>query len=253
MRATNSLARWCWAACVLGTLGLHAQDAGFNAAIKLRLDTTTQSKDNLSNNGLGVGAAFEYTLPFGKLGAELGYFYKTGDSYIEAIGPVTTAGKSAVNSAKAGDSRRNQLEGLSIRLTYQNKLSDSWDWQGGLMLGGTRFRHQYVGDVQSTNWGTTGGATTWRDTYQGTPEEGGVKVSPFGGVSWNIDKSESLELNIVLLNYTAIEYVHNPGSGTYAFVPTKGYLATNNDFPKDSLVKHNRLVPHLEIAYAFHF
>jgi hypothetical protein len=251
MRATNSLARLCWAACVLGTLGLHAQDAGFNTAIKLRLDTTTQSKDNLSNNGLGVGAEFRYTLPVGTIGAELGYFYKDGDPYIQTIGDAKQ-GMSAVDPANSGDSRRNQLSGLSVRFTFQRKLNETWDWQGGLMIGGTKFRHQYVGDVRSAGWGKSGGTTTWRDTYQGTPEEGGFKVSPFAGVNWKMDETSSLELNLLLLNYTALEYVHNPGSGTYSMTSGVGNLATNNDFP-DSLEKHSRLVPHLEIAYAFHF
>jgi len=253
MRATYRLARWCWAASVLSALGLQAQDADvMNIAIKLRTGYTTQSKDNLSNNFLGFGFEYRYALSRGTIGAELGYFYKDGDPYLSPIGSAP-AGMNPVDATRSGDSRRNQVEGFSMRLTYQDALSEDWSWQGGLMLGGTKFRHQYVGDVRSTGWGPSGSAqTTWRDTYQGTPEEGGFKVSPFAGVSWNMDKSNSLEFNLLLLNYTAIEYVHQPGTGDY-HMSALGNLTTNNQFPQDSRTTHSRFVPHLEFAYAFHF
>jgi hypothetical protein len=98
----------------------------------------------------------------------------------------------------------------------------------------------------------------FRDTYQGVPREGGFSnISPYAGVSWNVDKDSALEFNLMFLRYDAIEYHHYAGTGTYY----PGTLGTGqgrmNDpsvpWPKDTLDKHNRMVPHLEIAYVFHF
>lgn len=237
---------------------LQAQEAGFSKQLKVRTGYGFQAKDELRQSSLGFGLNLGYGSAAGRFSAELGYYYKTGDATFPAINGAAPAGLSAVDPVNSGDSRRNQLDGFSMRLGFERRLDAPWSWQVGLMVGGTRFKHEYFGDVRSADW-TSANAQSWRDTYSGTPTEGGLKVSPYAGVSWTLTAHSSLEFNLLLLNYTAIEYVHHPGSGTYAFStdpssdPGAGQIAAHNAFPADGLVKSNRLVPHLEFGYVIHF
>ena len=237
---------------------LTAQETGFSKDLKVRLGYGLQAKDELRQSSLGFGLNLGYGTAVGRFSVELGYYYKTGDSYFPAINGDAPAPLSTVDLANSGDSRRTQLDGFSIRLAYERRLNQAWSWQAGLMVGGTRFKHEYFGDVRSTDW-TSANADSWRDTYSGTPTEGGLKVSPFAGLSWTMTSHSSLEFNLLLLNYTAIEYVHHPGSGTYAFStdpssdPGAGQIAAHNAFPADGLVKSNHLVPHFELGYVIHF
>ena len=86
-----------------------------------------------------------------------------------------------------------------------------------------------------------------------------MKASPFAGVSVKVTDHSSFEMNLLALNYTAITYVHHPGSGSYALStvpgtdPAVGRIADHNAFSSDSLEKKNRLSPQLEFAYVFHF
>ena len=134
------------------------------------------------------------------------------------------------------------------------KLAEDWDWQVGLMVGGTRFRHEYHGQIQSLNWtpGATDNATdTWADTFSGVKQESGFTASPYVGLTWKMTNRSSLEFNLMALSYTTVEYVHNAGSApsydeTYR-------ISNHNDFPGDSFTKRNRYVSHLEFGYVFHF
>lgn len=237
-----------------------AQEAGFTKDLKVRLGYGLQSKDELRQSSLGFGLNLGYGTPVGRFCAELGYYYKTGDSYFPAVKGKAPAPLSPVDLANSGDSRRNQLDGFSLRLSYERRLTREWSWQVGLMAGGTRFKHEYFGDMRSTGWTSTN-ADSWRDTYSGTRTEGGFKVSPYAGFSWTMTAHSSLEFNLLLLNYSALEHVHHPGTGVYAFSyptdpssdPTAGQIAPHNAFPADGLTKNNRIVPHFEFGYVIHF
>jgi len=249
----------------LGALGsAQAQEAGFYKDLKIRLGYTPKAEDHLHQSSLGYGLNLGYAAPFGKLAVELGYNYKAGDPYLQPVGDAPT-GASPVNQPISGDSRRNDVQGFALRLSFQQAINEDWEWQAGLMLGGTQFKHEYVGDVQSVQWSSLDAngnpqdnSKSWRDTYSGTPEEGGMKVSPFAGVSVKVTDHSSIEINALVLNYTVLNYVHHAGSaGSYGFDPgsngTAGRIAPHNAFPSDSLEKKNRLSPQLEFGYVFHF
>jgi hypothetical protein len=309
MRATNSLARWGLAACLVGSAGLvQAQETGFVKDFKLRGGYALSSKDHLRPWSQGFGLNLGWAAgSIGKFGLELGYTYKTGDTYFtQADGSMVTASPTTTDHtpggvamltdpfwadmSKSAEDKRNEFSGFTLRLSYQNKINENWEYQAGLQLGG-KFKHQYVGDVRSgASWGSRvvngvteygyygagwGGdwsgpsANSWRDLYNGTPVEGGVNVTPYLGVSYNFDKDSSLEMNVVFLRYTAIEYKHYagtgvdstgaPGSGYDPGYPGWGYpphgRVSSSDaiFPYDKLEKNNRMVPHIEFAYVFHF
>ncbi len=240
------------ALAVVAGLPLSAQDSGVVGDLKVRAGWATSSKDHLSATSLGFGLNLSVATSLGKAGVELGYYYKTGDDYFLAPQGTIPGEMQPADPANSGDARRNQLDGLSLRLSLQNRLAETWDWQGGLMLGGTRFRHEYKGQIQSRNWVSdgSGGAATWADTFSGVKEEGGVKVSPYVGLTWKMTSRSSLEFNLMALNYSAVEYVHKAGSSPSY---DANRISIHNNFPGDSFTKTTRFVPHLEFAYVFHF
>jgi hypothetical protein len=244
-------------------LPLQAQESGVVSDLKVRTAWTPSPKDHLSGTALGFGLNFAWDTAFGQAGIELGYYYKTGDDYFLPQGAAPN-GLQAPDQANSGDARRNQLDGFSLRLSLQRKLTEAWDWQAGLMLGGTRFRHEYHGQAQSQNFFypylntdvdpavmVYPGSDTWLDTYSGVKVQGGISVSPYAGVSWNMTKRSSLEFNLMLLNYTAVEYVHRPGTSTNYDPLTR--VSAHNSFPSDYFTKSTRYEPHLEFGYVFHF
>jgi len=246
---------------VFSPLGAQDASTGFSKELKVRMGYGLQTKDQLRASSMGLGFNVAYGSPNGKFGVELGYYYKTGDQYIEPILGNAPAPLSPVDPAKSGDSRRNQLDGFAVRLFFQRVLDEDWDWHAGLMLGGTRFRHEYVGDIQGQDWNGSN-VHSWRDTYSGTPDQGGMKVSPYAGLSVKAGPFSSLEMNLMLLSYTSANYVHHPGTAVgngnpYPFPAdmstNPGGLGAHNAFPGDSLEKKNRLVPHLELAYVLRF
>lgn len=240
----------------------QAQDSGFTRDLKVRLGYAPSTKDNLANSMLGFGLHLGFDIAIGQLGVELGYAQKGGDQFQKPVTGTIPSGLSPIDpgdehtAAKVGDSRRNSLDGFSMRLSLSRPLNEDWRWQAGLMLGGTRFKHEYVGDVSSENWHGDN-TESWRDFYHGTPTEGGISVSPYAGVSYKISSRSSLEINALLLSYKALDYKHLPGTGNYGTASGDpdgvGRFGTVNLFPQDVLEKKTRLMPHLEISYVFHF
>lgn len=230
-----------------------AEPETFTRDLKIRWGMALGSQDNLRPAAFSFGLNLGFRLGEGTLGAELGYHYKTGDGFVVPVQGEAPAGLEKVNHAKAGDSRRNQVDGLAVRVSWSQPLCQDWTWQVGAMLGGTRFRHEYVGDVQGEAW-EDGNAHSWRDTYSGTPVKGGLTVSPYAGTTWRLSRQSSLEFNVLALNYKALNYVHVPGSGVYKDSHHgTGLIADHNAFPADRLETKTRFVPHVEIGYVLHF
>ena len=217
MRATNSLARWGLAACLVASASLvQAQETGFTKDFKLRFGYAPSPKDHLRGESEGLGLNLGYAMGgAGKVALELGYFYKTGDNYytlpdasLKNAGLTTPMVTSLSQSA---EDKRNEFSGFAVRLSYQNKLAGDWDYQGGLQFG-AKFKHQYVGDVRGGWSAGSTSASDWRDLYNGTPVNGGMNVSPYLGASYRFDKDSSLEMNVLFLRYEAIEYKHYAGT-----------------------------------------
>lgn len=269
MRATNSLARWGLAACLVGSASLvQAQETGFTKEFKLRFGYAMTPKDHLRGEAEGFGLNLGWGMgTAGKIALELGYFYKTGDNfYTLADGsklPAAGFEPYIADLSKSAEDKRNEFSGFAVRLSYQNKLDEKWDWQAGLQMG-AKFKHQYVGDVRSTNWGgdwNPASADSWRDLYNGTPVEGGLNISPYLGVNYNFDKDSSLEMNILFLRYNAIEYKHyagtassyDPGYPGWSVPPYGRVSSSSTVWQYDRLEENSRMVPHIEFAYVFHF
>jgi len=184
----------------------------------------------------------------------VGYMYKTGDDYFTAPDDSKLpAGQLPMNAAKSIETKRNQLAGLTLRASYSQAIGSAWRWQAGLQFGGS-FKHQYVGDAQSTPWDVASGSKAWRDFYLGTPQKAKYVPSPYAGVIWKADKDSSVEFNIVLLSYQAMEYRHYVGTASAYDTGAPGRRSAQDaTFPLDALATRNRVVPHAEVAYAFHF
>ncbi len=240
-------------------LPLQAEEPFFTKDLKVRMGYAPSTQDQLNNATQGFGLNLGFGTTLGRLGVEFGYSNKSGDQFQKPVFTTVPGGLSPVaDAAKIGDSRRNSVEGFSVRVSLQREINAAWRWQAGLMLGGTRFKHEYVGDVSSVDWN---GANehSWRDFYHGTPVESGLSVSPYAGVSVKLSSRSSFEINALLFNYKALDYIHKPGTGTYAFHDehpdehTTGRLGLVNRFPMDTLEKKSRIQPHIEFAYVFHF
>lgn len=234
-------------------LPVSAADPAFTSDLKLRAGIGLGSEDHLSRQVLSVGINLGYAVGGGKLQGEVGYFYKPGAPYIQAPEARLDAGLSPVDAALSGDSRRTQLDGLSLRLSWSQAFSQDWSWHAGAMLGGTRFKQEFVGSIQGTDWNEHN-PNSWRDTYSGTPTKGGLTLSPFAGLQLRTTPQSSLEFNLLLLNYTALDYRHLAGAGHYVDPGHgTGLIAEHNAFPLDRLQETRRMAPHLEFAYVIHF
>lgn len=255
MIGANSLVRWGLAACLCASWSpLQSQETGFTKEVKFRFGYTPSPKDHLRGPYTGFGLNLGYGIGVGRLGLELGYFYKTGDNYFtQPDASRLPAGQLPMNPAKSVEDKRNELSGYSARISFSRAFVTDWRWQAGLQVG-TKFKHQYVGDAQSTPWDAASGNAAWRDFYLGVRNEGGLNPSLYGGAIWKLDKDSSLEINVMLLNYKAIEYHHYVGTASRYDTGDPGRRSSANaTFPMDALEKHSRIVPHVEIAYVFHF
>jgi hypothetical protein len=247
-------------------LPLSAEESTYSASLKLHLGANAKAQDHLRPAYQNLGIDLGMKTKLGRVGAEFGWFYNTGDAFLAPIGQAP-AGQVAVSTNNSGDWRRNQLSGLNVRLTLQRPLGASaFTWHGGLQVGKLRWTQQYYGDVSggfkvagppAPSYSTD--TWVWRETYSGTLTRSTVSLSPFAGLGWDFSQRGGFELNLMLLNYGTQSYVHVPGAAS-AYTPRLDWrgvatspTAKHNDCPLDSTRSTRRLVPHLELTYVYHF
>ncbi len=244
------------AVAVLGSAVATAGDTGFDPQFKVRFGYGLGTKDQLANRNLGFGLDLGFVTGLGRFGAEIGYQYKPGDqfSYNLLAGNPTAPGNTVVilpaqttPPVYTGDLRRNQLDGVTVRLSYEKSLNPDWAIRGGVQLGGAKFRHEYIGNIQGTVAIGAAAAVPFLDAYSGTPTKSTIAVSPFFGFSYKLGESSALEMQVLALRYQSISYRHVAGTaaGTIAVQNSRNGL--------DFFVENNRMVPHIEIGYAFRF
>jgi len=249
----------------LGLAGVLAAAQGEGLALqteaKLRAGFGLTRPDQLRQGTLGLGLGVSAWTPVGRVGVEAGYFYKSGDAYLAPI-DTPQAGMAKVDVLRSFDRRKNDLDGIQVRISLERPLEAGWHWQAGLMILGANYHHQVQADMQSEDWKpvtTQPAQGLWRDTYSSWKSERSLGFSPFVGLRVELHESSRLEFNALLLNYRTTQYVHTPGSGTYRTdlkdVTGKpvGPLADHNAFPGDHRTSTTRFVPHLEVGYAFQF
>jgi hypothetical protein len=188
---------------------------------------------------MGFGLDLGYDPGFGRFGLEVGFQYKPGDQYASDVStfPVM-AEANAPLQAVSGDIRRNSLEGVAVRLSFEKPIpTTQWSWRAGLQLGGAKFRHEYIGDISD--------GATYEDTYNGAITKSVIAVSPFIGTSYRFDETSAVEFNIVGVSYTAINYVHVAGQGQDGF----GHQINTADY----ITEKKRMIPHIEVGYSFRF
>jgi len=243
------------ASLVLSTGALLAQDGGntskgFDAQFKIRGGLGLQTDDHLARRVMGFGLDFGWGLDFGRFGLEVGYQYKPGSQYIQpfsstAAGATDPFPQSNPNlGITSVDSRKNTLEGMTARLSFQRDFNADWGWQGGVQLGGSRFKQEYIGDVTAKDF-------SYEDTYQGTPVKSTLGVSPYVGVIYHVNNDSHLEFNLIDIGYKSINFVHHPGSAIVAGNPNQP--GSHLVYAGDTLEESSRHLLHLEIGYAFHF
>jgi len=231
------------AVIILGSsLAWAQEDLGADVRFKLRTGMELgTNNDNLKARTLGFGLDLGYVTPYGRWGLEAGMQYKPGDQYkVDVSTFPVVPGQLPPSNAWSGDLRRNSLEGLAIRLSFDQKLANSpWGWRAGVQLGGAKFRHEYLGDISPNS------SYTYEDTYNGAATKSVLAPSPFLGLSYRFDDISSVEINLVGLGYTAINYVHVAGQN----VDAQGHSILTKDY----FVESKRMLPHIEVGYTFRF
>ena len=228
----------------LGAGTAHAQDNGLFSELKLRTgfglttavsSDATSGNDHLARRTIGAGLNFGYQFGKHSISAELGYQYKPGDQYlVDVTQSPRTTGLGAPDPTNSADSRRNSLQGVTLRLSYEQALDAEWSLRGGLQLGGGKYRHEYIADVSDG----TPIAHTYRNTYNGTPTKTSMPMSPFLGASYRINPASALELNLVSVAYTSIYNAH---------------ILQANSHGAEALQETNRRQLHFEIGYVIRF
>lgn len=228
---------------VFGSSFLLAQEKGIGFDLKLRAANGIDNQDHLQSSAFGFGLNIHNKADWGTLNAELGYYYKPGRQYKAGL-DATAAGQPVADPGSSVDSRKNSLNQVNVRLSYEQEFTTSWSWQLGAQVGQSRFRHEYIGDVADV-------AFTYEDTYNGTPTKSVFTVSPFVGLTYQINKDSAFELNLMSLSYTSIDFHHTPGAPIVS-----GSLATPGShvvYAGDHLSEEKRNSFHLEIGYTFRF
>ncbi|GLH74551.1 hypothetical protein GETHLI_30530 [Geothrix limicola] len=239
----NDLGRWL-AIMALTATSAAAQDAGFDGAFKLRTGygLSNNQEDHLDRRTLGLGFDFGYVSPAGRFGLELGYQYKPGNQTNTDLSAMPVAVGATLDPSQSVDSRKSQVGGLTLRASFERRLTGSeWSWRLGVQVGGAKFRQEYIGDVTD--------GVRYEDTYNGIVTKTTVPLSPFVGVGYAIDARQSIELNVISLGYSSANYQHVAGTvlGTASSPELGGHTA------KDSVIVRKRSVPHLEFGYTLRF
>jgi hypothetical protein len=271
-------------ACLaLGGITLSAQQPlGFDTQLKLRAGFQVGSaKDNLTRRTMGFGLEGGYTFAWGRLALEVGYQNKPGDQYnagtsnmIAGTTSVTSVDPAVVGTATfndnpdwglfTGDQRRNSIEGITLRLSYETNFNSSWGAAAGVQLGGAKFKHEFTGNAYGNYLDATGAyiedpggsmldpdgnfyMAEYFDTYLGARTKSKVAVSPFVGLRYRINEQNCFELNVIGVSYTAINYIHVAGTVDANVDGYGGHTAS------DFFTEKKRTVPHIEFGYSFRF
>ena len=234
---------------VFGSSFLLAQEKGIGFDFKLRAANGIDNQDNLQSSAFGFGLNLHYKADWGTLNGELGYYYKPGRQFraaLDATDPsrLSTTPPRPVDPTSSVDSRKNSLDQMNARFSYEQPITNTWSWQIGAQVGQSKFRHEYIGDVADATF-------FYEDTYNGTPTKSVFTVSPFVGVAYQINQDSAFELNLISLAYTSINFRHTPGAAIVS-----GSLATPGShvvYAGDRLEEQKRNAFHLEIGYTFRF
>jgi len=249
----KNLIRICSPALMLVALGMPAfaqEKTGIDVQFRARFGYGIEVKDNLSHRVIGLGLELGYTTTIGRFAGEVGFQYKPGDQYSYDWRSVTEeqlAGQSPdATIYNGGDRRRTHLQGTTFRVSYEYDLQNNCVVRGGVQLFGTVFRQEVIGSVEYYPKGqTVATANLRRDTYAGPFRQStSASPSPFVGIGYRFGAS-TIEFNVIGLSYTAIDYVH------VASLDHPAGYGNNNE--KDFCVETKRMIPHIEIAYAFRF
>lgn len=193
-------------------------------------------KDGLERQTIGGGLDLGYNTGFGRFGAELGYQYKPGAQYLKPASQMEKAPGVVVDPKQSVDSRKPTLEGLSLRLGYENQIGGTdLFYRVGVQFANAKYRLEVIGLATDME--------NYFETFNGTPTKSAVLPSVFAGLSYKVNAFSTVDVGIHMLSYKAIDYVH----------VANGKVLVENDTSKDYTRETKRTVPHIEFGYTFRF
>ena len=257
MRLAKGLTLGCCLAATLAAPALCADEPGVGFAFKMRGALQVGAlKDGLGSKILGMGLETTFPIGTGSLSCELGYQYKSGNQNLADLGAMNLASTgTAINPAFSVHSEKNKLEGALLRLGYGAALCPTWDWKAGLQLGGAKFSNQAIGYITDGSIDSNGNivGASYLDTFAKANSKTSLAISPFANLVYHLDADSAFEFGVLLLNYKTFIYNHVAGSAvTDPGNPDPTYVWGGHS-GQYSYIQKNRLVPHFELAYVFHF
>ena len=287
-------------AVALGTLPMMAQDdPGFDVLFKARVGYGMKAAETFNRQVIGFGVEVGYTNSIGRFAAELGFQRKSGDRYLykfyergDALpgtfvlppldadryaNPDPTTYTNFPNyyltneggPVSPGDVRRDEFSGMTLRLSYERMINESWLWRAGVQLFGTRYWEEHRGNVIYRNPAQANDPAAFNppdhatapnryvgqhitDVYAGRQHISDVSPSPYIGIAFKSGGNNRFELNLIGLSYTRVEYIHVAGTGS----PVSGHNNAwnpGNFISRDYTKEHSTMLPHIEVAYGFRF
>ncbi|MDR0498773.1 MAG: hypothetical protein LBH03_03430 [Holophagales bacterium] len=225
---------------LIGAFARAEEQSMFEVLLKIRTGIqATSFNDNLKHANYGYGLALAYNLnKQDKVSLEVGWAYKSGNEFKPDMSNLETAPGVVYDLDWAVGRVKNGVEGLAVRVAYERQF-DGFGLVGGLQIGGSKYRHEYFGDVRSVENATT----YFRDSFFGTLYNNPNSLSPFIGVTKRVSPFSLVELNIVGFRYKSDRYVHVTGYAT----------GQNKDWSHDYIVTNSRMAVHFELGYAVRF
>lgn len=234
-------------ACVALALPAAAGEQGFNARFGLRAGVVPGStQDNLDKRMLSYGVDFGYTTGVGRFGVELGFHHKGGQQYLQdpAKMEITKLPSGFQYDPESSvDSRKNGLNGLTMRFSFEKPINNEVSWRAGLMVARTKYTQEVIGLAGFVY----GGQYFCPETFNTTKEARSTNISPYVGMIFHVNEYFSVETNILAYRYKALNYVHVGGGVCYTDDATGPYMAL------DRTETNSRTKAHLEVGMVFRF
>ncbi|MCL1894748.1 MAG: outer membrane beta-barrel protein [Holophagaceae bacterium] len=217
----------------------------FETSFKLRTGIQIASfEDNLKHANYGFGAVLGYNIAKkDTISIELGWAYKPGDEFRADLSNLPISPNAPTPPTHMAGRTKNEVQGLSLRAAYERQF-EYFGAIGGLQIGGSRFKHEYYGNVANTSSDAASlGAGLYRDSYWGTLYNNPNSISPFLGLTKRFGKNSAIEINLMSNTYESAEYVHVVGQA----------LGGNAVWDDDFSVTNKRTALHLEFGYVVRF
>ncbi len=207
----------------VSTLG--AADLPLNPGVKFRFGVTGGALHEDMNKNAMVGISITADLATWGQSAifgELGYMTMNGDNKTMEFGAAGTQFPGGlVQASTSADTRRNSLNGFTLRGGFRSPLVWGWNYQAGLTFDSLKYTQEALGQLVGTGPGGI------NESIAAKPTENKLNVGAFAGLHRPFGESFSFEVNVSTVGYSSVNYMPRVYTGVAAASETKtrrGYM-----------------------------